>query len=136
VPIVIGGGVMVRVRSAWVWVIQPITTLFDSGVEGCSVALKLGVAVGDGRPGCGAEGGWIISGLGVSHGADRSFDAVRREGGGQPGVERVGEGVLPQVDVAGVFDLVDEGVFLGRRQRYYASPWLYWPCILRSQAAQ
>ena len=35
------------------------------------------------------------------------------EGGGQPGVERVGEGVLPQVDVAGVRDLVDEGVFLG-----------------------
>ncbi|RAO37470.1 GTPase HflX [Micromonospora saelicesensis] len=33
-------------------------------------------------------------------------------GGGQPGVDRLGEGILAQVHVAGMLNLVGEGVFL------------------------
>ncbi|MGK5677328.1 hypothetical protein ACSNOB_31455 [Micromonospora sp. URMC 106] len=83
------------------------------GVEGCSVALQLDVAFGDDCLGCRGMTGRMIQGLGVGHRRDRLFDAVGCEGGGQPGAERVGEGVLAQVHVAGMADLVGEGVLLG-----------------------
>ncbi|XBT79773.1 hypothetical protein ABIH81_19125 [Micromonospora sp. HUAS YX12] len=84
----------------------------SAGVEGGAVALKLGVALGDDRLGCGARCRRMVQGLGVGHRGDRLRDAVGREGGGQPGVERVGERVLAQVHVAGMGDLVGEGVLL------------------------
>ncbi|MET8463589.1 hypothetical protein [Micromonospora zamorensis] len=75
-----------------------------TSVEGGAVALQLGVALGNDRLGCSARCGRMIQGLGAGHRGDRLLDAVGREGGGQPGVERVGESVFPQVHVAGVGD--------------------------------
>ncbi|NYF60002.1 hypothetical protein HDA35_005833 [Micromonospora purpureochromogenes] len=54
----------------------------------------------------------MIQRLGIGHRGDRLFDAVGGEGGGQPGIEWVGERVLRQVYVAGMCDLVGEGVLL------------------------
>lgn len=51
---------------------------------------------------------------------------VRGERGCQPLVERVGEAVLAQVDVAGVFDLVDQGVFLGAWTGSTSTRWASW----------
>jgi hypothetical protein len=81
-----------------------------AGLESGPVAGELGLAVGDLLRG--PVGGRALTGigLGVCHRVDGLGELGRVERLGEPGVERVDDGFLQQVDVAGVIDLVSQRV--------------------------
>ncbi|OHV25669.1 hypothetical protein BBK14_21790 [Parafrankia soli] len=87
-----------------------------TGFEGEPVALKLGVAVGDGPPGLGAIGvetdvGVVV--LGGGEGGDGGGELGWGEGTGEPAVKVGDDEFLADVDAAGMFNVVGQCVLVG-----------------------
>src|SRR3954469_12217226 len=103
-----------RRRSAMVSAIQAATHGgVRAGVQRRAVADRLGVAFGDRRPGGCYEGGVGRGDGGLVEELGDGVAALQApELPGQAGVERADEDLLAHDDVAGVADLVGEGVLL------------------------
>lgn len=59
-----------------------------------------------------------------------------RERVGDPSVDLALEGVFAEIDVAGVADLVRQGVLLGEPAAVVGAAVTHWPCIRRWQTPQ
>ncbi|UGQ10552.1 hypothetical protein LO772_27455 [Yinghuangia sp. ASG 101] len=82
-----------------------------TGFEGGAVAGEFAVAVGEGL--AGGFDAEVPVGLGVFERGQDVPDPVGRERGREPGVQRREDGVLADVDGAGVVERVGQGVFAG-----------------------